>query len=383
MSRIRLGMVGGGRGAFIGPVHRIASRLDNQYELVAAALSSDSGRAAASATENGIEQGRSYASYNEMAATEAARSDGIEAVTIVTPNDTHAAIAKAFLSRGIHVICDKPLSVDSRSAAEVVEAAASAGKICALTYNYTGYPMVREARALCASGGLGRLRLVQVEYLQDWLAEPTELRGSKQAQWRTDPSRSGRGGSIADIGTHAFNLMRFISGLETEAILAELTSFVDGRRVDDNAHVLFRFKGGARGALWASQVAAGSENDLSIRIVGDRGAVEWRHLEPNYLWHTPLNAHRQRVGRGRAGEEAARVTRLPAGHPEGYLEAFATIYSEIAVAIRQARNNRLPPAAISFPTAVDGLEGVQFVEAAIASSDAGAVWCDFSTSNSA
>ncbi len=193
MSRIRLGMVGGGRGAFIGPVHRIASRLDNQYELVAAALSSDPDLATASATEIGIEQGRSYASYNEMAAKEAARSDGIEAVAIVTPNDTHAAIAKAFLSRGIHVICDKPLSVDSRSAAEVVEAAASAGKICALTYNYTGYPMVREARALCASGGLGRLRLVQVEYLQDWLAEPTELGGSKQAQWRTDPSRSGRG----------------------------------------------------------------------------------------------------------------------------------------------------------------------------------------------
>ncbi|AZO05130.1 MULTISPECIES: Gfo/Idh/MocA family oxidoreductase [unclassified Mesorhizobium] len=381
MDRVRLGMVGGGRGAFIGPVHRIAARLDDHYELVAAALSSDPILAAASASDLNIDPARAYASYEAMAAGEAARADGIEAVSIVTPNNTHAAIAKIFLTRGIHVICDKPLSTDAQSAAEIVGIARDARKICAVTYNYTGYPMIRQAREMCASGCLGRLRLVQVEYLQDWLTQRIEVAGSKQAEWRTDPARSGRGGSIADIGTHAFNLLRFITKLESEEILAELSTFVEGRPVDDDALVLLRFKGGARGSIWASQVAPGNENDLSVRVFGDRGGLEWRHLEPNYLWYTPLGEPRQRISRGAAGAAAAGVTRIPAGHPEGYLEAFAAIYSEIAAAIRSARNGSPAPAGISFPTALDGWEGVQFVEAAIASSEAGAVWCDFHTRN--
>lgn len=381
MDRIRLGMVGGGRGAFIGPVHRIASRIDDQYELVAAALSSDPVLAAASAADVNIDPARTYASYEVMATSEAGRADGIEAVAVVTPNNTHAAIAKAFLRRGIHVICDKPLSTDTQSAAEIVEIARDVGRICALTYNYTGYPMIRHAREMCASGCLGQLRLVQVEYLQDWLTQRAEAGGSRQAEWRTDPVRSGRGGSITDIGTHAFNLLRFVTRLESEAILAELSSFVEGRLVDDNAQVLLRFKGGARGSLWASQVAPGNENDLSIRVYGDRGGLEWRHLDPNYLWYTPLGEPRQRISRGAAGDAAARVTRIPAGHPEGYLEAFATIYSEIAAAIRAARSGAPEPAGAQFPTALDGLEGVRFVEAAIGSNQAGGVWRDFQTFN--
>lgn len=374
--RIRLGMVGGGQGAFIGAVHRIAARIDDQYELVAGALSSDPERASASARELGIDPKRSYGSYEEMARAEAARPDGIEAVSIVTPNHLHAPIARAFLNAGIHVICDKPLTTTVKEAEELVDLVEKSGKIFVLTHNYSGYPMIRQARSMVANGELGDIRVVQVEYAQDWLTERTELSGNKQAEWRTDPARSGAGGAIGDIGTHAYQLAGFVSGLETEEVLAQLTSFVEGRSLDDDVQIMLRYKGGARGSLWASQVAVGNENCLKLRIYGSKGGLEWAQENPNYMWFTKFGEPKQLITRGGAGANAAaaRVTRIPGGHPEGYLEGFATIYTEAAHAIRAARNGQKPDADVLYPSVEDGLDGMRFIEASVASSKAGNQW---------
>jgi predicted dehydrogenase len=376
--RIRLGMVGGGQGAFIGAVHRMAARLDDHYCLVAAALSSDPDRAAASAQELGLDESRSYADFAAMARAEAARDDGIEAVAIVTPNHLHHAIAKAFLDAGIHVICDKPMTLTSEQGEELVGVAARKKRILAVTYNYTGYPMVRQARAMVANGELGRIRVVQVEYVQDWLSEDLESSGQKQASWRTDPKRSGAGGCVGDIGTHAYHLACFVSGQQVTGLCAELTSFVDGRILDDNAQIMLRFESGARGMLWASQVAPGNENNLQLRIYGEKGGLKWRQEEPNTLVFSPLGESPRKISRGGsgAGQEAARVTRIPAGHPEGYLEGFATIYSEVAAAIVAARNNERPGVEVLYPTGTDGVKGVRFVEAAVRSSRSGATWVE-------
>lgn len=374
--RIRLGMVGGGQGAFIGAVHRIAARLDDQFELVAGALSSDPVRAKASAEELRIAPDRAYGSFEEMAKAEAARPDGIEAVSIVTPNNVHAPAAKAFLEAGIHVICDKPMTTTVKEAEELVDLVSKTGKIFVLTHNYTGYPMIRQARAMVAAGELGDIRLVQAEYPQDWLTERAELSGSKQAEWRTDPKRSGAGGAIGDIGTHAYNLAAFVTGLETEELLAQLTTFVPGRQLDDDTQILLRYKGGARGMLWASQVAVGHENGLKLRVYGTRGGLEWTQADPNYLWFTRFGEPKQlltRAGSG-AGPAALRVSRVPAGHPEGYLEGFATIYAEAARAIRAARAGVAADPEVIYPTVEDGLQGMRFIEAAVASSKAGNVW---------
>lgn len=372
--RIRLGMVGGGRGAFIGAVHRIAARIDDQYDLVAGAFSSDPDRAAASAADLGV--ARSYGSFAEMAARESRRKDGIEAVAIVTPNHMHAPVALQFLKRGIHVICDKPLTATLPEAKRLAKAAEEAGVIFALTHNYTGYPMVRQAKAMVAAGDLGDIRLVQVEYAQDWLTEPTEAKGNKQADWRTDPARSGAGGSTGDIGTHAFNLANFVSGLTLESLAADLQSFVPGRRVDDNGHVLMRYTNGARGMLWCSQVASGCENGLRLRVFGTKAGIEWAQEDPNYLWVTPLGAPRTRITRGGAGSgpDAARMTRIPPGHPEGYLEGFANIYAEAARAITARRDGTDLDAAVTFPGLKEGLEGVAFVDACVRSSKRNASW---------
>lgn len=372
--RIRLGMVGGGRGAFIGAVHRIAARLDDQYDLVAGAFSSDPARAAASAADLGV--ARSYGSFSEMAQREARRKDGIEAVAIVTPNHMHAPAALEFLKRGIHVICDKPLTATLAEAKKLAAAARKSGVIFALTHNYTGYPMVRQAREMIAAGELGDIRLVNVQYIQDWLTEPLEASGQKQADWRTDPARSGAGGSTGDIGTHAFNLANFMGGLTLESLAADLQSFVPGRRVDDNAHVLLRYQGGARGMLWCSQVAAGEENGLKIKIYGTKGGLEWHQENPNYLWVTPLGKPAYRLTRGGpgSGEAAARVTRIPSGHPEGYLEGFANIYAEAARAIIARRDGAAPGPEVQFPGLTEGLEGVAFVEACVRSSRKNAAW---------
>lgn len=374
--RIRLGMVGGGQGAFIGAVHRIAARIDDQYELVAGALSSDPARASASAKELGIATDRSYGSYEEMAQAEAARPDGIEVVSIVTPNHLHAPIARAFLNAGIHVICDKPLTTTVKEAEELVELVNRSGKIFVLTHNYSGYPMIRQARSMVANGDLGDIRVIQVEYAQDWLTERTELSGNKQAEWRTDPTRSGAGGAIGDIGTHAYQLASFVSGLETEEVLAQLTSFVEGRALDDDVQIMLRYKGGARGSLWASQVAVGNENGLRLRIYGSKGGLEWAQENPNYMWFTKFGEAKQLISRGGAAANAAaaRVTRIPSGHPEGYLEGFATIYTEAARAIRAARNAQKPDPEVLYPTVEDGLDGMRFIEASIASSKAGNQW---------
>ncbi|MBI1173139.1 gfo/Idh/MocA family oxidoreductase [bacterium] len=372
--RIRLGMVGGGRGAFIGAVHRIAARLDDQYELVAGAFSSDRERAAASAADLGV--ARSYGSFAEMAQKEARRKDGIEAVAIVTPNHMHAPVAVEFLKRGIHVICDKPLTATLPEAKRLAKAAEASGVVFALTHNYTGYPMIRQARALIAEGVLGDIRLVNVEYIQDWLAEPVELTGQKQADWRTDPARTGAGGSTGDIGTHAFNLANFVTGLTLDELAADLQSFVPGRRVDDNGHVMMRYTSGARGTLWCSQVASGQENGLRLRIFGSKAGLEWEQENPNYLWVAPLGQPKYRLTRGGpgTGEAAARVTRIPSGHPEGYLEGFANIYAEAARAIIARREGAAPDPAVTFPGLKEGLEGVAFVDACVRSSRRNGAW---------
>ena len=374
--RIRIGMVGGGRDAFIGAVHRIASRIDDQYELVAGCFSSDAEKSAASGADLGVDPPRSYANFADMAAKEARRKDGIEVVAIVTPNHMHAPVALQFLKRGIHVICDKPLTATLPDAKKLAKAAESSGVIFALTHNYTGYPMVRQAKAMVAAGTLGDIRLVQVEYAQDWLAEPLENTGQKQADWRTDPAKSGAGGSTGDIGTHAFNLANFVSGLTLESLAADLQSFVPGRRVDDNAHVMMRYLGGARGMLWCSQVASGCENSLRLRIYGTKAGIEWEQENPNHLWVTPLGAPRYRLTRGGngSGPEAARVTRIPAGHPEGYLEGFANIYAEAARAILARRDGTALDSAVTFPGLKEGLEGVAFVDACVRSSKRNGAW---------
>ena len=376
LRRVRLGMVGGGEGAFIGGVHRIAARLDDHYDLVAGALSSEAARAQRSGAALGLDPARSYGSFQDMAAAESKRADGIEAVAIVTPNHMHAPVAKTFLQAGIHVICDKPLTATLEEAKALAELARKSGRVFAVTYNYTGYPMVRQARAMVADGTLGAIRVVQVEYPQDWLTERIETTGHKQAEWRTDPKRTGAGGSIGDIGTHAFHLASFVSGLELDSVLADLTTFVPGRQVDDNANVLLRFKGGAKGMLWASQVAPGNENALRLRVYGTKGGLTWSQENPNYLRYAPFGEAPRELSRGGAGAgpAAARVTRVPPGHPEGYLEGFANIYSEAAAAIRAAAEKKPVPAEVLFPTVEDGLKGVSFVDAVVRSSRDGGVW---------
>lgn len=379
--RIRLGMVGGGSGAFIGAVHRIAARMDDQYELVAGALSSTPEKSQASGAELGLDPSRVYDDFKAMAIREARLKDGIEAVAIVTPNHMHYPAAIEFLKRGIHVICDKPLTSNLADAKKLVKAAQSSDALFVLTHNYSGYPMVRQAREMVARGDLGEIRLVQMEYPQDWLAEPIEQTGQKQAEWRTDPARSGVGGSTGDIGTHAYQLGCFVSGLELDELAADVHTFVPGRQLDDNAHVMMRFKvkdGGApaRGMLWCSQVATGNENGLKVRVYGTKGGLEWVQADPNYLWFTPLGQPKQlltRAGAG-AGEAAARVSRTPSGHPEGYLEGFANIYTEAARAIHARRKGVDVDASVIYPGIEDGLKGVEFVTACITSSKRNGAW---------
>ena len=375
--RLRLGMVGGGQGAFIGGVHRIAARIDDRYELVAGALSSDADRAAASAAELHIDPSRSYASYADMATAEAAREDGIDVVSIVTPNHMHHGPAKAFLEAGIHVICDKPLTTGLDDALDLANLVESSGLVFGLTHNYTGYPMVRQAREMVRAGELGEIRVIQAEYPQDWLTDKAEDTGLKQAEWRTDPKRSGPAGCVGDIGTHAYNLACFISGLELTELSADLTTFVAGRALDDNAHMLLRFNNGARGMLWSSQVAPGNENALKIRIYGEKGGLVWEQEQPNHLHFTPFGESPRLITRGGAGSNdvAGRVTRIPPGHPEGYLEGFANIYSDVAEAITARLEGReADSGALNFPAVLDGVRGVRFIEAAVNSSAQGGVW---------
>lgn len=377
MDRIRLGMVGGGKDAFIGAVHRFAARIDGEYDLVAGALSSTPERSRDSGAALGLDPDRCYGSFDEMAEAEAARPDGIEAVSIVTPNHVHAAAAKAFLVRGIHVICDKPLTATMDQAEDLARSVREAGALFILTHNYTGYPMIRQAREMVAAGELGAIRVVQVEYPQDWLTEAAESSGeNKQAEWRTDPARSGVGGSVGDIGSHAHNLACFVTGQNVEKLSADLQSFVPGRQLDDNAHVMLRFDGGARGMLWCSQVAPGNENALRLRVYGERGGLEWAQEDPNYLWFTPFGEPKRLLTRGGAGARGAAnaVTRIPGGHPEGYLEGFANIYDGAAQAIRAARDGRRHEILDILPGLDAGLAGMRFIDACVRSSRQDAAW---------
>jgi predicted dehydrogenase len=380
--RLRLGMVGGGQGAFIGAVHRIAARLDDRYELVAGALSSDPARAAASAAELFIAPDRSYPDFQAMAKAEAARADGIDAVSIVTPNHMHFPVAKAFLEAGISVICDKPMTRTVEEAEELAALVERSGCVFVLTHNYSGYPMIRQARAMVAAGDLGAIRVVQVEYPQDWLTTAIEATGQKQAEWRTDPAKSGAAGSVGDIGSHAFQLAEYVSGLHCRTVAADLTTFVPGRRLDDNAHILLRYEGGARGMLWCSQVAPGNMNALKLRVYGEKAGLAWSQEAPNDLLFTPFGEPPRTISRNAPGSSpaAAQAARTPSGHTEGYLEAFAQIYRD-AADLLAARVDKVPlPAdAPAVPGVRDGVRGLRFITAAVESSRRNAAWVDLTT----
>jgi len=374
--RLRLGMVGGGQGAFIGAVHRIAARLDDHYELVAGALSGDPARAVASAADVRIAPERSYTSYQEMARAESARDDGIDVVAIVTPNHLHAPVATAFLEAGIHVICDKPLGMSLAEGQALAILARHHNKLFALTHTYTGYPMVRQARAMVEAGEIGELRLVQVEYSQDWLA--ASIATGAVDNWKNDPLRAGPGGTLSDVGTHAYHLAQFVSGQKPSSLLAELSTFVPGRPLDDHVQAMLRYPNGARGTLWASQVATGCENTVRLRLFGSKAQLDFNQETPAELWFTPQGGNPQRLTPGRVGSAAAaHATRVPAGHPEGYLEAFAQLYSDAARhIIALDAGLAVPLAALWLPTVNDGVDGMAFIEAVLASHQNGGVWTD-------
>jgi predicted dehydrogenase len=373
--RLRLGMVGGGPGAFIGAVHRAAARLDDRWELVAGALSSTQEKARSYAAELLIP--RAYGSFEEMAEAEAKHPEPIDAVAIVTPNHMHYPVAKRFVEAGFHVMCDKPLTTTVDDAVKLNELVEKSGVVFGVTQTYSGYPIVRQMREMVLNGAIGPVRMIQAEYAQGWLATRLETTGAKQAEWRTDPARSGPGGCLGDIGTHAYHMALFTTGLKPREISADLTTFVPGRRLDDNVQALIRFDGGAKASLWSSQIAVGEENNLNIRIYGEKGALVWNQENPNYVYYTPLGEATRTLTRGGAGSglAAARGIRLPIGHPEGYFEAFAQLYTDFAELITARLEAREPdPLASLLPTCADGLGGVRFIEAALTSSNQGSKW---------
>ena len=374
-ARLRLGMVGGGEGAFIGAVHRMAARLDDRWTLVAGAFSADPARSRDFGLSLGLAADRCYGDWAQMARAEATRPDRLDAVAIVTPNHLHFAPALAFLEAGVAVICDKPLTSRLADALALEAAAARTGGTLVLTHNYSGYPMVRQARDMVAGGLLGDLRVIQAEYAQDWLAR--DLPGHKQADWRGDPERAGAGGALGDIATHAYHLAGFVTGLRAEAVSAETSRFVAGRRLDDDVQVRLRWPGGVRGQLWASQVAIGASNALRLRIIGSDAALDWSQETPDFLGFTRLGEAPQVLRRGGPGlsPAAAAATRLPAGHPEGYLEGFAQIYADAADLVAARRAGQTPPLHLAgLPGLADGVDGLRFITAAVRSAAADGAW---------
>ena len=370
--KLRAGIVGGGKGSFIGAVHRIAAELDDQAEVIAGAMATDPHRARESAEAWYLK--RSYDSFAEMAAAESKRDDGIDFVMVATPNHVHYSVAKTFLEHGIHVVCDKPMTFDLEQAQNLVKLVENGKLIFALTHNYTGYPTVRQARYMVQQGEVGEIRKVLVDYVQDWLMQPEERSGNKQATWRTDPTKSGIAGCVGDIGTHAENLLEFISGLKIASLSADLSTFVEGRALDDDANILLRLENGGKGILTCSQIAAGEENALSIRIYGSKAGLEWHQMEPNTLIFKQPGKPRQllRTGQPYMSNESKAASRLPAGHPEGFLEAFANIYKMAINDIRRVESGEQPLG--GYPTVYDGLRGMQFITKAVESSQKGAVW---------
>ncbi|MCA9276037.1 MAG: Gfo/Idh/MocA family oxidoreductase [Phycisphaerales bacterium] len=370
VDRLSYAMIGGGIGAFIGEVHRRAISLDDRATLVAGALSSTPEKSKQSAAQLGLDPDRSYGSYEELFERESARDDRVDFVSIVTPNDTHYPIAKMALKHGFHVVLDKPATHTSEQANELASIAESNGLVCCVTYNYTGYPMVRQARAMIAAGELGTIRKVYAEYHQGWLASDLEVSGQKQAAWRVDPKRAGLGGALGDIGTHAENLLAFVTGLEIQTLHANLNSFVPGRALDDDASVMMQFTNGAHGVLTASQICIGEGNGLTLRVHGDRGSLWWRQESPDELRVALLDQNPVIYSRGGAGlhDDAAISARIPQGHPEGYLEAFGNIYKGAIDAIFAKRDGHEPSRlAQLIPSIVDGERGVRFVERCVQS----------------
>jgi predicted dehydrogenase len=381
MRKIKMGMIGGGRGAFIGGVHRMAAALDGQIELVCGAFSSSPEKSKASAADFFINPNRAYGSFEEMIMAEKKLPEGerMDFVSIVTPNHVHFAPAKMALENGFHVVSDKPLCFTMDEAKELEALVESTGLFFALTHNYTGYPMVKQAKAMIKNGAIGTIRKVVVEYPQGWLATKIEDEGQKQAAWRTDPTKSGASGCIGDIGSHAENLAEYITGLKIKELCADLSTFVEGRLLDDDGNILLRFESGAKGILHASQIAVGEENDLNIRIYGTKGGLQWRQMEPNSLFAKWMDKPTQifRTGVGELSPEAAAHTRIPGGHPEGYLEAFANIYRNIAFCIQAELKGETPnPLYTDFPTVSDGVRGMEFIAKVVESSQKGAVWVE-------
>jgi predicted dehydrogenase len=380
--KLKAGMVGGGRDAFIGGVHRMAMRLDGKIDLVAGAFSSDAEKSKLSGEDLLLDPSRVYPDYRTMVERELTLPVGerIDFVSIVTPNRTHVPVAKVFLENGFNVVCDKPLAFNLAEALDLQRIVGKTGKVFALTHNYTGYPMVKEARELVRRGDLGDLLKVVVEYPQGWLINPIDAEGKKQAAWRTNPEQAGASSCVGDIGTHAENLTRYITGLEIDEICAEFTTFVKGRRLEDDANMLVRFKGGAKGVLYASQISVGEENSLSIRVYGTKASLEWRQEDPNDLIVKYGEAPRRTYRRGNSylSGVAQRFSRIPAGHPEGFIEGFANIYLEAARAIEAEVNGQPIPADCDFPTVRDGVEGMLFIATAVKSAKGGAVWARMS-----
>ena len=380
-----MGMVGGGQGSFIGVVHRIAAELDGKIELVAGAFSSDEKLSLQSGSEMyGLPAERCYGNYEEMfhLESELPLQDRIDFVTIVTPNHLHYQVARQALESGFHVVCDKPLTLTLQEANDLKTIVDSSKQIFALTHNYTGYPMVREARHLAQSGALGRIRRVNAEYIQGWLSDRQEAMGNKQAEWRTDPTRSGAAGCMGDIGTHAFQLTEFVTGQEIEMVSADLSTFVPGRKLDDDGNILLRLSDGARGVLCASQIAVGVENGLTLRVYGELGGIEWSQMEPNSLivrWQDrPLEI--RRTGGAGVNELANAATRLPAGHPEGFLEAFALLYRNFADTVQElAGGADIDKCEMDFPTIEDGVRGMAFIDAIVSSTQNDSKWTQVNT----
>ena len=380
---IRYGMVGGGKTGGIGKVHRISAEMFDRFKLCAGVFSSNPEISLESALEWGVPPDRNYRSYEEMASRESERLDGIQAVVITTPNHLHSGPIKAFISKGIHVICDKPLTTSLNEAKEIQDVVQQSDRVFMMTYCYTGYPMVREAKARILRGDIGQIKMIKVEYPQGHLATPLEETGQKTFQWRTDPARSGEGGTIADIGSHAYHMLRFVTGLKVKSVSAELSSVVKSRRVDDNAIVNLRLENDAVGLIWASQIAIGHENSLNFKVYGDLGSLEWSHTDPTKLWLYQLDKPKQLITRGSKETtfEAQRVTHVPAGHPEGYYEAFANLYLEVARAIYSIDNEQEIPTEVDYPDIVDGYEGMEFISACIESSRRNCYWVDMQLAN--
>jgi predicted dehydrogenase len=374
-----MGMVGGGQGAFIGGVHRMAAALGQQIDFAAGCFSRDLENTHETGRQLYLDPSRCYATYDEMAAQEAARpvGDRIDFVAIVTPNALHYPVARAFLERGFHVLCDKPLTLDVREARELTALVERSGLVFGLTHNYTGHPLVRHARELFRNGSMGKVRKVMVEYLQDFLVYPHEQHGQKQALWRVDPSQAGAGGTLGDCGCHAINLLEYVIGPEVTAVCADKNTFLPGRVLDEDVNLLLRLRSGGKGSMTVSQIAAGEENALTLRIYTDQGAIKWAQENPNYLELYRYGEERRvltRAGRYLSSAAAA-ATRVPVGHPEGYLEAFATIYDGFVRAVRAHLEGRpIPPDEYDFPNVRDGLRGMEFIDAAVRSANADSQW---------